>query len=318
MRRLILNALAFADKAGVPTQVKDVANVADVYIKNAFVSLTSAKINNPNVEVCLVTNRELQDNYIKLFTEKEIKIHVIPFDAFAIPNTFHWQLAFFKLFALEYIINNTCYSQYLLIDSDVYSTKNIDDFWLEIEDNSIMLYHLPSVYAEFTRKEIIEGYKILYGKQASITNFGGEFIAGNRSDLQDFSQLCMKTYREMLANLNKLSSNIGDEFVTSIAAYSSSKKVIATNAYISRFLTGRVYSCVTGYEVIPMWHLPIEKSYTMIKLFHYYIKHGHYPVTKQVAAWAGLPNNKRTHALPYFLYRIRQKIIKRIRKKFRR
>ncbi len=315
MTRLILNALAFADKAGIPSQVKDVADVADVYIKNAFVSLTSAKLHNPEIDVCLITNRELSSEYNSLFSKEKIAVFVIPFDAFAIPNTFHWQLAFFKLFALEYAVNHLVYDQYLLIDSDVYSTKSISEFWLEIEPGTIHLYHLPSVYNERTRKEIIDGYQALYNKPASIVNYGGEFIAGYKKDVSDFSQLCMKVYRNMLAGLDKLSANIGDEFVTSIAAYITDKKIVASNAYISRFMTGRVYSAITNYKAVAMWHMPVEKSYAVIKLYRYYFRYHYFPTDRQVAVWAGLPDDRRTHALAYFAYRIRQKAAKKINKK---
>ena len=311
MRKVILNALAFAENAGIPTQVKDVADIADTYIKNAFVSLTSVKLHNPDLDVCLITNRTLTEAHNCLFTKHQIHICVIPFDAFAIPNTFHWQLAFFKLFALEYAVNHLDYEQYLLIDSDVYSTKNINDLWNETEPGSILLYQLPSTYNERTRKEIIDGYKLMYGKQKNIANYGGEFIAGNKEDLKAFSEECMKVYGDVLANLDRLSRNIGDEFITSIAASEWGKKIISVNAYINRFLTGRVYACFSAYELIPMWHMPVEKSYTMIKLYQYYMHNERYPNIRQVASWAGLPHNKRTHALPYFVYRIRQKLAKK-------
>ena len=315
-RKLILNALAFADKAGVPTQVKDVSDVADVYTKNAFVSLTSAKLHNPGVNVCLITNRALKEEDAALFAEQNIAIHVIPFDAFAIPNTFHWQLAFFKLFALQFAANHLDTDQLILLDSDAYSTKNMDDCWREMEPGSIMLYHLPSTYHELTRKQIIDGYEVLYGRQAAIPNYGGEFMGGNQADVQEFMVCGMKIYNDMLANLNSLSTNIGDEFVTSIAAYGSGKKIIVANAYIHRFMTGRVYSAVTAYHLVAVWHMPVEKSYAMMKLFRYFVKHKRYPPISVVAAWAGLPQNQRTHAVPYFLYRLRQKMAKRFRQSF--
>ncbi len=318
MSKLILNALAFASKAGVPTQVKDVADVADVYIKNAFVSLTSARLHNPAADVCLITNTPLSKGYQQLFNNGRIPVYVIPFNAFAIPNSFHWQLAFFKLFALEFAVNKLDFDQYILLDSDAYSTQHIDDLWLEMEAGSILLYHLPSTYHELTRKQIIDGYKVLYGNHLPITNYGGEFIAGYRNDLADFSRCCMDIYTRMLAHLSELSTNIGDEFITSVAATVSGKKIVVANAYIQRFMTGRVYACYTAYDRIAIWHMPVEKSYTMMKLFNYYEQKGHFPGSKQVAAWAGLPENKRTNALPYFAYRIKQKLVKQVQNRMQK
>lgn len=311
MKQLIINALAFAEKAAVPSQMKEVTNVMETYIKNSFVSLRSAKIKNPDADVCLIINTSLPEEFADFFLKNEIKVYVVSYDKYKMPSNFQWQLAFFKLFALHYAIYNLNYDSYLMVDTDTYCCTNFNDLWIEAKEN-ILLYPIPHVYNELTRKQIIDGYKNLYGIEESIVNYGGELVAGSRELLKEFFKHCVQVQDDVINNLDKVSTNIGDEFMIGIAASKMRNKVLPAGAYLDRYWTGKThYVCSTNYPNIAIWHLPAEKSYSMLKLFKYYQQNGNFPELKKVAKWIGFPKRTRTHALPFYIHRFKQKYLKK-------
>ena len=63
MKNLIFCAFAFKEgfQTSMQTEKEAGSLVTEMYLKNIFVALTSAKLYNPNDDVCLVTNCDLPD-----------------------------------------------------------------------------------------------------------------------------------------------------------------------------------------------------------------------------------------------------------------
>ena len=111
----------------------------NIYLKNCCVALLSAKINNPNSDIALVTNIRISDEYIKILEQNDILIIHAAFDSFRFPEQYKWGLAFYKLCALEYVVNNYDYNYYAYLDADVYVQSSFDNIWKEC-NNRVLLY----------------------------------------------------------------------------------------------------------------------------------------------------------------------------------
>lgn len=121
-------------QSGANIQVSDRQNV---YLKNAYVALKSTKINNPDDAVALITNIQLDAYWNQLFSNENIQIIYKKYDEFIFDKDYGWSLAFYKLCALKYVLNLN-FSNYLLLDTDVYVQRNLNDVWVECEHNILI------------------------------------------------------------------------------------------------------------------------------------------------------------------------------------
>ena len=103
----------------------------NIYMKNCCVALLSAKKYNADSDVALVTNIEAPEPYKKILCDNEILIIKAPFDAFKFADNYKWGLAFYKLCALKYVVENTEYDFYSYLDADVYIQSSFSNIWRE-------------------------------------------------------------------------------------------------------------------------------------------------------------------------------------------
>ena len=92
---------------------------------------------------------------------EKIKIIKIEFNDFVMPKTFAWFLAFFKLCALKYIVNNNNYEKILLLDLDTITVQSYKELWMEA-DHGLLLYNVNHSYEHKDRKSIVQNYQHLY------------------------------------------------------------------------------------------------------------------------------------------------------------
>lgn len=292
MKNLIFNALAFQEGYETSPQIKNIKKKMDIYIKNSFVSLVSCKINNPEAKVCLFSNIDLSNNYKKLFEENGIEVKKISFNEFVLPKEFQWGLAFFKLNCLKYAVEELEYDNYLMLDTDTFTVKSLNELWDECK-NGILLYDLDHRLEHPHRKEIYENWSKFNSEYIKINQYGGELIAGNRELLKIFCSKLVNIYEEVKVCTN-LDKTLGDEFLVSIAANYIKSDIVRANKYIYRYWTGRFYLVSTNYihNSVDIWHLPQEKESGMLWLYRYYISNNKFPSLKKTARRLGLPKSK--------------------------
>ena len=199
-------------------------DVFQVYLKNACVSLYTAKYYNSKCEVVLATNIELEllpKEYVNLLKNRGIKIITIPFDCFVFRNDYLWMLAFYKLCVLKHLANEN-YNKICYVDTDVYFQDSIDNIWEECENNILMYDINHGLQAEDYRIITREINQFLR-KDGFVTHYGGEFFAANRNDAKVFVEECEKVYKQMLTT-NYITTK-GDEFILSICASSLKQKI---------------------------------------------------------------------------------------------
>lgn len=296
MKRLIFNAFAFKEEFKNSPQLGGnvSSKTVDIYMKNIYVSLKSAKLHNPQDEVALVTNSDIPPFYRELFAKNDIQLIVIPFEDFVMPAKFVWALAFFKLCALKYVVENLEYEKYLIIDADTVTVASYNELWQECE-YGLMLYNVGHSIGHRERQFIIRDYEKLYPtEKRNIIHYGGEFIAGTREILKSFIGNAEGVYKKISESDYNIADNIGDETITSIVA-THMKNVVPAHPYICRYWTGRFYLVSTNHKYNPVviWHIPNEKENGFLKIFDYLLKKNRLPSNEKMAQILGLPNTKR-------------------------
>lgn len=312
MKNIIMCAFAYPHGNGGSTQISEISEDTKIkiYIENAYVALTSAKINNPKDRVIFVTDREPDEKLKKEFEKAGIENVIIPFDSFLMPDDFVWAKAFYKLCALYHISYEQSYDNILLLDTDTYSALSFEDLWMEC-NQGILLYEVGHVYKHRDREIIYKDYKKLYNDDRNPIHYGGELVAGNQKDVKNFMSYCMDVYEDMKKDGFRGEKNAGDETILSIAAMKM-QRIFPANPYLFRFWTGEFYLASTIYQANPVciWHLPNEKDMGMRYLYRYYKRKQKFPSRNKVARVVGLPRAVRPFRWSYIFLRLRRKFTK--------
>ena len=279
-----LICIPFAFKEGANGGVNISGSAYTTYLKNACVSLCSAKYYNPQCEVCFATNIKEIDipmEYRNIFSNAGITVRYVPFDYFVFPDDYLWSLAFYKLCVLKYFseedYQNICY-----MDTDVYVQGSFDDIWEECNQN-ILLYDINHGLGVSNYKCICEEFENFLGERKYITHYGGEFFAASSELSREFCKKIQDVYDKMIET--QFVTNKGDEFILSIAADLMRERIKNAGAYIHRFWTGigfRLISSCYRYNRVTILHLPAEKNTGIIKMYNNYIKKGNIPLDKIV------------------------------------
>lgn len=305
MKNVIFNVFAFKEDYLNSPQIggKISSKTIDLYLKNIYVSLYSAKKKNPTDDVAIVTNNPLPTLYQNLYESAGIKIFVIKFQDYLMPKSFKWALAFFKLNALKYMVKNTTYDKFLLLDADTITVKAYNDLWQESEFG-IILYDLRHTYKHPVREQIMKDYRLLFENERNIVQYGGEFIGGKKKDLENFIEICDTVYNRIVEKNYSISKDSGDELIISIAA-SMLNNIFDSGAYISRYWTGKFYLVSTNYFYDPVciWHVPGEKKSGLLRIYKLIGKNGSIlNNTKKMSKILGLPPIIRRYSLSNLWY----------------
>lgn len=321
MKNLIFCAFAFKEgfQTSMQTEKEAGSLVTEMYLKNIFVALTSAKLYNPNDDVCLVTNCDLPDEWQKRMDGQGLMVKKVAFNAFEIPKEFPWALAFYKLCALEAMTEQGAeYDHILIMDADTYTTRSYEELWQEA-DYGVLLFPVGHCYNHSDREIIRRDFVKYFPEKASslnIVHYGGEFVAGKVEALKHYLEYCTKIYDRIKAAGYQMEDHAGDETIWSVAAALAKNEgdltITEAGAYIYRFWTGAFYltSTVTVSNPVCIWHIPNEKETGFIRLYNYYQKHQAFPKIEKAMAVFGMGRAKR----PFNVYTLLNKVNGKIKK----
>ncbi|EOU1762627.1 hypothetical protein [Clostridium perfringens] len=310
MKNLVFVSLAYISEYNGSVNMDELdEKTIDIYLKNSFVCLKTIKKNNPFDDVAVVVNFEIDIKYRKLFEENEINIYKIDYDSFNMPKDFKWSLAFFKLCSLKYVVNNLSYKNYLQLDSDVVCIGNLKDCWEEINEGLMMLSG-PFTYNHPLRKLNSEVFLNLYGENARLVKWGSGFIGANQKTLKSFIEKCEEVYIKLKDINFNCDNSIGDEFITSAAAYLLGN-IRDAQPYMNVYWTRKFYLVSTNYKYDPivLIHLPDEKRTGLIYIYEYFCKYKKLPSDKILYKILGFPKTKRPKSLINFYIKIKNKLI---------
>ena len=304
----IINALAIKENAQSSTNVNSSFIDNNGYLKNSICSLFSAKINNPDCDSILITNFKLPEKYMNELNDLNIKTYLFPFDRFVFPDNMAWSLAFYKLCALSYVIQELNYDNICLLDTDTVCVKPLDSLWDECREN-ILLYDMQHSLEIEQANVMNQEFHDLTHSYKYLINYGGEFIAGSRDRLIVFLEKCRYYYDQMIKK--KLTTKHGDEFILCCAASDSDVRssIKSANAYIFRFWTSSFYLISTNYIYNPICilHVPDEKNRGMLCLYKYISKKKKLPIENKLYRMLNLPTKrspfrKKVRLISHILY----------------
>ena len=275
--------IPYADKDGANTGV-NIGNGdkrVDIYLKNCCVALISAKHYNSDCDVALVTNIDVPEKYNRLLSVNNIKIIKAPFDEFTFGDKYLWNLAFYKLCAVDYIVKNYDYKYVSYMDSDVYIQSSFNDIWEEC-NYSVLLYDINHGLQVKDYRIIVDEFSAFLGEKSLITHYGGEFFAANRDNAVVFIDKCKGIYRKMIEK--NFTTTKGDEFILSLAASQMKERIKNGGAYVFRFWTSafRLVSTCYAFNPVTILHLPSEKENGMLILYDKFIRKNKIPTKKTV------------------------------------
>jgi len=306
-KKLIFCAYAADSNMQSGENVVDIEDKVSLYMKNAVTALVSAKLNNPDCAVALVTNITVSEYFKKIFDKFDIKIFKENFDRFKFDNNYKWGLAFYKLCALEKVLTYD-YDSYLFLDADTYTQNSLTDLWEETDYNVMLHNHIHRLSIPDCKRYNRE-VENFCGITAPLTNYSGGFIAGSKTLLNRFINICVGIYNEMLEK--NFQTSFGDEFITRLAAEKMKENIKEANAYIETFWTNVHFYLTTTrykYNAISSFHLPDEKNRGLIKVFEYIVKNGKLPQNEKVY---DIFNMKHSNHIDQLKYNIK-KCLKRI------
>lgn len=265
------------------------------YDRCTVVALCSAKAQNPGCTVALVTNDAVPEPFSSQLQRAGVEIWQCPFDRFRVAAETNWALAFYKLCALQWVLDYKDFDALAMLDVDTYCQHPLDDLWREARE-AVLLYQVPHAASQPMAQAISENYDKLepQGAPHVLTHFGGELVCGNAARLRDLMAHCTAVF-EGYAALG-LTPREGDEAIWCAAAYRSlraGQPVRAANAYLFRYwLGGRFYFVSTNYCLDPVCvlHLPgAAKDRQFPLLYRYYTRHGAFPPAEKVHRLCCLP-----------------------------
>lgn len=297
-KNLIFCAFAFKEgyETSLQTGEKAGSHTTQMYLENIFVALTSAKMYNPNDDVCLVSNCALPAEWQQLFAQQGILHRQVSYDTFEVPSRFPWALAFYKLCAMKAMVEQggSTYVHYLLFDADTYTVRNYEELWREA-DYGVLLFPVGHSFNHPDRETIRRDFVKFFPEEAekrNIVHYGGEFVAGRGEALKTYLKVCEQVYQRIRQAEYEMEPHAGDETVWSVAAalVQDTLPVTAAGAYLYRFWTGDFYlvATVTVSNPVCIWHIPNEKATGFRRLYRYYRKHGCFPAVEKAAAMFGI------------------------------
>ena len=216
----------------------DAANLGrTVYDRCTVVALCSAKAQNPACTVALLTNAPVPEPFRSQLTQGGVEIWDCPFTTYRVPADTNWALAYYKLCAMAWVLENRDFARAVMLDLDTFTQRPLDDLWREC-DEAVLLYQVPHAASQTMTAAISRCFDAVEpnGAPHALTHFGGELVAGSRARLADFMSLCRDYFEELQAK--GITPREGDEAVWCGAAYRSllaGKPVRAANAYIFRY-----------------------------------------------------------------------------------
>lgn len=256
-------------------------NHLNLYLENCLVALLSAKKHNSDSDIALVTNINIPNQYEQILTSNNILIIHTDFNSFKFSDNYKWGLAFYKLCALKYVVENFNYEFYSYMDSDVYIQSSFENIWKECADN-ILLYDINHGLQVKDYRLFLNDVKKFSKISANITHYGEEFFAASKQNAKLFISKCHEIYMKMKEE--NFYTHFGDEFIISQAAFYHKPLIKNAGAYVFRFWTNTfrlVSTCFYANPVVVL-HVPDEKNSGMLKIYKYFSKTNTLPSNKKV------------------------------------
>lgn len=284
MNNLYFVPFYYDEKKSTSVNLDKIKKRLTTYLMNCCVALLSARVQNPNVDIFLVTNLEKIDyKFSSLLNSYNIKIVCCKYNSFVFPDNFKWSAAFYKLCALKFIIDNygNLYSNILYTDSDVFCQRSFQTIWEECQKDKILLFDLAESSNNSLYKKFCLEFMSVTGKDNLPIHYGGEFFAANINNARSFLGKLFIFYHTIVEK--NIIFDSGDELILSLAA-DNNLHVKNASPFIFRYWTDSFRIISTRYLFNPLvfLHCPDQKERGFIFLFKFYFKNKKFPKFRKI------------------------------------
>ena len=309
-KRLIYCAFAAKEGFKGSENLSGQADSLRIYLQNACVCCFTAKKHNPDCDVAFVHNlKTIPDEFVAFFEQYNILSIYVEYNDFVFPADYKWSLAFYKLCALQYFAEKSAYESVISLDVDTYSIGSLEPCFSVVKDR-LVLYNVQHSYNLDAYRRRLDEYSQLYKNGAIPTVYGGEFVAGNKKQLQKFLKECKTVYN--LLQEKGFQTSFGDEFITFCAAEEYQDKIADGAPYIRRYWTTDLYyQCFTDHALaLRVLHVPNEKNNAFVRLYQYILRTGDVPKNEKVFKMMGFPKVCRPKFWCNIVYQFKRKVKK--------
>jgi hypothetical protein len=265
----------------------DIEQAMKQYLKNAYVSLVSTIMNNPDINAILCTDIDIDVDYPEMahvFRKHNIRISHVKYGTITIESKSAWSICNYRYDVMKYLVETMNSDDIvLMLDTDTICVSSFADLFDDLHYD-LFLYDVNHRHSNSDRTCILDNYQMVYGKTSNLVHYGGEFICSRISIINELLTSCLKVI-EMTNNFEGL-RNFNDEHITSIAVYEYMRhKVHNSESYIYRYWTNKFYLVSTNYHANPVsiWHLPDQKGLGLIWLYNYLVRTHHLPDINKMA-----------------------------------
>lgn len=289
---------------------KNVDKAMSIYLRNSIISLCSAKKLDRKIECILYVNFDIEKDFAYAFKKHGIQVKHLAFGNHSMGGHYNWDIVNYRYDVMSDLCDSISDNdRVIIIDSDTICVNPLSSIYKELDCN-LLLFDVQHSIDHRDRKAILNNYQRIFGLEANITHYGGEFIGANGRLLKELYDSCKEVIQESM-KIQDL-DNWNDEHITSIAVNRNmTSHVHNANPYIYRYWTGRgFYLTSTNYihNAVSIWHVPNEKKYGFLRINKYYMKHDQFPELMKMAKILGFPRAKRPFSLRFYIARIVNKI----------
>jgi hypothetical protein len=273
-------------------------NIKETYWRNALNLFFTANLSNPKLKFLMFTNDVppvIINNVLKLIGVKIIEIeytHKPPKGYWK-----HWQSTFYLLDAMEYLTKEVDESDsVIMLDLDCVIVGPLDNFLNILRSKKVLVY--DTGYSEdnksnnVSRQDLKNLFEEIEEKEMSNVPkyFGGELYAVyGKSTLTSLYELSRQSWD--YSKNNWFSRDIKfntEEHVFNYALWKMGVNEGTANKFIKRMWTSWKYRNINNNDALmPIWHVPAEKSFGMIKLSNAILKEGNLIKQKDLPTYVG-------------------------------
>ena len=112
-----------------------------------------------------VTNTAVPEPHAAQLSQAGIRVIACPFDNYRFEADLDWSLAYYKLCAMQYLLETEHYENYLMLDSDTFTQRGYQDIWREAAE-AVLLYQVPHAASQPMTARISHTYDELWPEGA--------------------------------------------------------------------------------------------------------------------------------------------------------
>lgn len=252
---------------------------SEIYLRNSHCCLASVRRFHPEAILMLFHSGSIPHVLEHKFLELGVRLQPLEPQRFAVPDSYPWKGGYYKLDAMEWLIQYG--KRFLLLDTDTVVVAPLTD--LMAEGERILLYETGHRMSHRSRSIINAFGTLIDGRDHRVSHRGGEGLWIPPNHATSWLQACDSVF-QVLKNhwdfFHQDNPDQGDELILSFAAEACATVVGPLNPYLRRYWTMK--GCVNlstqyNHDPVDIWHVPWEKTTGMMDLYEHLERKGVWP-----------------------------------------